>query len=61
MIVKFVVKLYLNDKINCRNGKSSQKTESEITIRYFNLLFIGLNSKHHKRKLNNFEEYITKV
>ena len=37
-MIYHIVKSYLNDKINCRNEKSSEKAESEIKIRYFNLL-----------------------
>ena len=31
----------LNDKINYRNDKTSQYTESEIKIRYLKLPFVG--------------------
>ena len=48
------VKSYLNDKINCRNEKSSQNTESEIKIKYFKLLFIGLHSKLMQKKVDQF-------
>ena len=40
-----ITKSYLNDKINCRNEWSSQNTESEIKITYFQLPFIGTHSK----------------
>ena len=45
-----VVKSYLNVKINCRNGKSSKITESEIKIRYLKLPSIGLHSELTQKK-----------
>ena len=51
-IIDHVVKSYLNDKINCRNEKSSQNTESEIKIRYFKLPFIGLHCKLMQKKVD---------
>ena len=33
-MIDLIVKSYFNDKINCRNEKSSQNAESEITLRY---------------------------
>ena len=44
-MIDYIVKSYLNDKINCKNEKSSENAETEIKIRYFKLLFIGLHSK----------------
>ena len=35
------VKLYLNDKINFSNAKSSANTESKIKIRYFKLRLLN--------------------
>ena len=51
-MIENVVKSYLNDKINCRNEKSSENTESEIKIRYFKLPFIGLHSKLTQKKVD---------
>ena len=51
-MIDHVVKSYLNDKINCRNEKSSENTESEIKIRYFRLPFIGLHSKLTQKKVD---------
>ena len=50
-MIDHIVKSCLNDKINCRNEKWSQNTESEIKIRYFKLLFIGLHSKLMQKKV----------
>ena len=50
-MIDHVVKSYLNEKINCRNEKSFQNTESEIKIMYFKLLFIGLPSKLTQNKV----------
>ena len=36
-MINHIVKSYLNEKINCRNEKSSANAESEIKIRYFKL------------------------
>ena len=47
-----IVKSYFNDQINCRNGKSSENAESEIKIRYFKPLFIGLHSKLMQKKID---------
>ena len=47
-----IIKLYLNNKINCRNEKSSENAESEIKIRYFKLSFIGLHSKLLQKKID---------
>ena len=47
-----IVKSYLNDKIYCRNEKSSENAESEIKIRYFKLRFIGLHSKLMQMKID---------
>ena len=33
-MIDLIVKSYFTDKINCRNEKSSQNAESEITLRY---------------------------
>ena len=51
-MIDHIVKSYLNDKINCRNEKSSENTESEIKIRYFKLPFIGLHSKLMQKKID---------
>ena len=51
-MIDHIVKSYLNDKINCRNGKSSENAESEIKIRYFKPLFIGLHSKLMQKKID---------
>ena len=47
-----VVKSYMNEKLNYRNEKSSQNTESEVKIRYFKLPFIGLHSKLTQKKVD---------
>ena len=51
-MIDHIVKSYLNDKINCRNGKSSENAKSEIKIRYFKLPFIGLHSKLMQKKID---------
>ena len=51
-LIDHVVKLYLNLKINCRNGESSENAKSEIKVRYFKLPFIGLNSKLTQKKID---------
>ena len=51
-MIDHTVKSYMNDKINCRNGKSSENAESEIKIRYFKLPFIGLHSKLMQKKID---------
>ena len=51
-MIDHIVRSYLNDKINCRNGKSSENAESEIKIRYFKPLFIGLHSKLMQKKID---------
>ena len=51
-MIDHIVKSYLNDKINCRNEKSSENAESEIKIRYFKLPFIGLHSKLMQKKID---------
>ena len=51
-MIDHIVKSYLNDKINCRNEKSSENAESEIKIRYFKLSFIGLHSKLMQKKID---------
>ena len=51
-MIDHVVKSYLNDKIICRNEKSSENTESEIKISYFKLPFIGLHSKLTQKKVD---------
>ena len=51
-MIDHIVKSYLNDMINCRNGKTSQNTESEIKIRYFKLPFIELDSKVRQKKVD---------
>ena len=51
-MIVYIVKSYLNDKINCRNEKRFQNAESEIKIRYFKLSFIGLHSKLMKKKID---------
>lgn len=43
-MIDYVVKPYLNGKINYVNEKSSENTEADLKIRYFKLLFIGLHS-----------------
>ena len=60
-MIDHIVESYLNDKINCRNGKSSENAESEIKIRYFKLPFIGLHSKLIQKKLTNFTKDFAKV
>ena len=49
-MIDHIVKSYLIDKINCRNGKSSENAESEIKIRYFKLPFIGLYCKTNAKE-----------
>ena len=44
-MIDYIVKSFLNDKINCRNEKSSENAETEIKIRYFKLPFVGIHSK----------------
>ena len=39
-MIDYVVKPYLNGKINYVNEKSSENTEAGLKIRYFKLLFI---------------------
>ena len=51
-MIDHIVKSYFNDKINCRNEKSSENAESEIKIRYFRLLFIRLHSKLMQKKID---------
>ena len=51
-MIDHIVKSYLNDKINCRNGKSSENAESDIKIRYFKLPFIGLHTKLLQKKID---------
>ena len=51
-MIDHVVKPYLNGKINCRNQKSSQTTESEIIIICFKLPFIELHSKLTQKKVD---------
>ena len=51
-MIQYIVKSYLNDKINCKNKKSSENAESEIKIRYFTLPFIGLHSKLMQNKID---------
>ena len=50
--IDHIVKSYLNDKINCRNGKGSENAESEIKKRYFQLPFIGLHSELKQKKID---------
>ena len=47
------VKSNLNDKVNCRNQKSSQNTESEIKIRLSHHLLDYIRNES-KRKVTNF-------
>ena len=47
-----IIKSYLNDKINCKNEKSSENAETEIKIRYFKLPFIGLHSKLMRKNID---------
>ena len=47
-----IIKSYLNDKINCKNEKSSENAETEIKIKYFKLLFIGLHSKLMRKNID---------
>ena len=47
-----IIKSYLNDKINCKNEKSSENAETEIKIRYFTLPFIGLHSKLMRKNID---------
>ena len=51
-MIDHIVESYLNNKINCRNGKSSENAESEIKIKYFKLPFIGLHSKLIQKKVD---------
>ena len=51
-MIVYIVKSYLNDKINCGNEKRFQNAESEIKIRYFKLSFIVLHSKLMKKKID---------
>ena len=51
-MIDHIVKSYLNDKINCRNEKSSENAELEIKIRYFKLPFIGLHSTVMQNKID---------
>ena len=51
-MIDHIVKSYLNDKINCRNEKSSENAESEIKIRYFRLPLIRLHSKLMQKKID---------
>ena len=53
-MIDLVVKSYLNDKINCRNEKSSLNTESDIYKRYFKLPFTGQHSKLTQKKIAQF-------
>ena len=53
-MIDHVIKLYLNDKINCRNERSSENTKSEIKIRYFKLPFIRLHLKLTQKKVDQF-------
>ena len=47
-MTEHIAKSYLNDKINCRK----ENRESEIKIRSFKLLFIGLHSKVTQKKID---------
>ena len=49
-MIHYIIKSYLNDKINCRNQKTSENAETEIKIRYFKLPFVGLHSKFMRKK-----------
>ena len=49
-MIDYVVKPYLNGKINYVNEKSSENTEADLKIRYFKLLFIWLHSKLTQKK-----------
>ena len=60
-MIHHIVKSYLNDKMNCRNEKSSENAESEFKIRYFKLPFIGLHSKLMEKKLTNFAKNFAEV
>ena len=59
-MINHVVKSYLNDKINYRNEKSSENTESEIKIRYFKLPFIGLHPKLTQKKVEQLCKNLSK-
>ena len=50
-LIEHIVESYLSDKINCRNEKSSENTESKIKRGYFKLPFIGLHSKLMQKKI----------
>ena len=50
-LIDHVVKSYLNVKINCRNGKSSENVDSEIKRRYLKLQFVGFHSKLTQKKI----------
>ena len=54
-MIDHIVKSYLNEKMNCRNKKSSENRKSENKIRYFKLPFIGLNSKLTQKILQKSE------
>ena len=59
-MIDHVVKSYLNDKINCRNEKSFENTESEIKIRFFKLPFIGLHSMLTQKKTDQLFKRFSK-
>ena len=59
-MIDHIVKSYLNDKINCRNEKSSENAEPEIKTRYFKLPFIGLHSKLMQKKIDKLCKKILK-
>ena len=54
-MIDHIVKSYLNEKMNCRNKKSSENRKSENKIRYFKLPSIGLNSKLTQKILQKSE------
>ena len=60
-MIDHVLKSYLNGKINCRNEKSSQNTESEIKIMHFELLFIGINFKLRLKKVDQLGKRFCKI
>ena len=54
-MIDHIVKSHLNEKMNCRNKKSSENRKSENKIRYSKLPFIGLNSKLTQKILQKSE------
>ena len=57
-MINHVVKSFLDDKINWRNEKRSQNTESEIKIRYFKLPLFGLHSNLAQKKVDQLCKWL---